>query len=115
MNNISQETIIACDLTAIDPAERDQHILTTEQLFAAVQHTDELPDGYAFRLSAEHLLDAAHFIGRERLCCPFFTFTLQQEANGGPLWLKLTGSAEVKQFIQAEFGAVLRPEVGHHE
>jgi hypothetical protein len=115
MNNITQETIIACDLTAIDAAERDQHILTVEQLFATVQQSNELPDGYAFRLPAEHLLDAAHFMANERLCCPFFTFTLQQEANGGPLWLKLTGSAEVKQFIQAEFGAILRPEESAHE
>jgi hypothetical protein len=106
--NTAQETIIACNLTAIDDNERQRHFLTTEQLFAAVQHADELPDGYAFCLPAEHLLDAAHFIANERLCCPFFTFTLQQEANGGPLWLKLTGSAEVKQFIQAEFAAVLQ-------
>ena len=107
MNDSTQETMIACNLTAIEASERDQHFLTTEQLFAAVQHTDELPDGYAFRLPAEHLLDAAHFIANERRCCPFFTFTLQQEANGGPLWLKLTGSAEVKQFIQAELAAAL--------
>ena len=113
--NATQETIIACDLTAIDAAERAQHTLTTEQLFAAVQQTDELPDGYAFRLPAEHLLDAAHFIANERLCCPFFTFTLQQEPNGGSLWLKLTGSAEVKQFVQAEFGAILQPEGSHRE
>ena len=113
--NATQETIIACDLTAIDAAERDQHTLTTEQIFVAVQQTDELPDGYAFRLPAKHLLNAAHFIANERLCCPFFTFTLQQEPNGGSLWLKLTGSAEVKQFVQAEFGAILPPEVSHHE
>lgn len=100
--------IIACDLTAIDAGERAQHFLTAEQLFAAVQQTDELPDGYAFRLPAEHLLNAAHFIANERFCCPFFTFTLQQEANGGPLWLELTGTAEVKQFIAAEFRAILQ-------
>jgi hypothetical protein len=108
------EVVIACDLTAIDTNEREQHFLTVEQLFAAVQYREELPDGYAFRLPTEHLLDAAHFMANERLCCPFFTFTLQQEANGGPLWLKLTGSAEVKQFIQAEFGPILPQEVNHH-
>jgi hypothetical protein len=115
MNNITQETIIACDLTAIDASERDQHFLTVEQLFAAVQYSDELPDGYAFRLPAERLLDAAHFIANERLCCPFFTFALHLEPNGGPLWLRLTGSAEVKQFIQAEFGAILQQEGSRHE
>src|SRR5262245_32876179 len=98
MSNVSQETIIACDLTAIEASEREQHFLTVEQLFATVQHTEELSAGYAFRLPTERLLDAAHFIANERLCCPFFTFTLHLEPNGGTLWLKLTGSAEVKQF-----------------
>lgn len=113
MNNNIQETIIACDLTAIEASERNQHILTVEQLFAAVQHSHELPDGYAFQLSADHFLSAAHFVANERLCCPFFTFTLELQPNNGPLYLKLTGSAEVKQFIAAEFGAILQLEGIH--
>jgi hypothetical protein len=99
------EPAIACDLTAIAPEQRERHGVIAEQLFGAVQETQELPDGYAFRLpgTSEMLLKAAEFVSNERLCCSFFGFTLEIEPQGGSLWLKLTGSEQVKQFIQAEF------------
>jgi hypothetical protein len=96
---------IACDLTAIAPDQRERHTVIAEQLFGAVQETQELPDGYAFRLPQESdmLLKAAEFMSNERLCCSFFGFTLEIEPQGGPFWLKLTGNEQVQQFIQAEF------------
>ncbi|MBZ0290317.1 MAG: hypothetical protein K8I30_22015 [Anaerolineae bacterium] len=103
------ETVIACDLTAIDAADRDQHMLTGKQLFASVTEVQELADGYAFRLPAEtHILhSAAHFIANERLCCPFFDFTLRVGAKNG-LWLSLTGNDDVKQFVRAEFASLVK-------
>jgi len=99
------ENEIACDLSAIPVEQRKQHGATAEQLFAAIQETRELPNGYAFRLpeEPEMLLRAAEFINLERLCCPFFNFVLEVEPNGGPLWLKLTGHEEVKTFLQNQF------------
>jgi hypothetical protein len=44
----------------------------------------------------------AEFIDLKRLCCPFFNFTVVVEPDGGPLWLKLTSRAGVKQFLLAE-------------
>jgi hypothetical protein len=41
----------------------------------------------------------AHFVEHERQCCPFYHFALEVEPNGGPLWLRLTGGAGVKQFM----------------
>jgi hypothetical protein len=104
-----QNPVIACDLTAIDAAERDQHTLTAQQLFATVTEVQELADGYAFRLPAENLTlhSAVDFIANERLCCPFFDFTLKVGAQNG-LWLSLTGSNEVKQFVRAEFGTLMK-------
>jgi hypothetical protein len=106
--------VIACNLSAIAPEQRERHTVIAEQLFGAVQETQELPDGYAFRLpeTSEMLLKAAEFVSNERLCCSFFNFTLEIEPQGGPLWLKLRGSEQVKQFIQAEFlpgGLSLKP------
>ena len=94
----------ACDLTALSAEERKLHAATTEEVFAAVQEVRELSDGYALRLPGESatLLKAAAFIANERLCCPFFTFALEVEPEGGPLWLRLTGGDGIKQFIQAE-------------
>ena len=68
-----------------------------------------MPDGYAFRLPNESdvLLKAAEFIALERLCCPFFGFSLEVEPEGGALWLRLTGREGVKPFIHAEIGGHL--------
>jgi hypothetical protein len=88
------------DLSALDPAQRERHQANTEQLFGSVEQIEELPEGYAFRWPAESvtILKVADFISLERLCCPFFNFALELEAENGPLWLKLSGRAGVKQF-----------------
>lgn len=101
---------IACDLSALTPAQRDQHAADSQQLFAAVDHVRELPDGYAYRLPADPAMWtlATAFIADERLCCPFFTFGLQLEPQGGHLWLSLSGSEEIKAFIAAELGGILK-------
>jgi len=103
--NSENGPVIACDLTAIPAEQREQHNATAEQLFAAVTEIRELPNGYAFRLpeAPGTLLKAAEFVNLERLCCPFFSFTLEIEPQGGPLWLKLTGPEGVKQFLRSEF------------
>jgi hypothetical protein len=69
---------------------------------AAVEQAVELPDGYAFRFRPDTgiLLGLAEFVRRERLCCPFFHFEIALEANEGPLWLRLTGSEAVKEFVR---------------
>ena len=102
-------SLFRCDINAIDPVQRQQHLATTVALFGAVQEIRELPSGYAFRLpnEANMLLKAAEFIMRERLCCPFLGFGVEVEPEGGPVWLRLTGAAGIKPFIQAEIGGIL--------
>lgn len=97
---------LACDLKAIEPGRRARHHANTQQLFAAVQERQELPDGYAFRFAAgpDLIPRLAEFINLERLCCPFFNFALIVEPEDGPIWLKLTGRDGVKQFLLAELG-----------
>ena len=102
----AKESPLACDMTAIASERREAHIANIKKLFALVQRTRELPDGYAFELPNESdvLLTAAEFVSLERLCCPFFGFALEIECEGGSLWLSLTGRAGVKPFIMAEVG-----------
>ncbi len=102
-------SLFRCEMNAIDPAQRNQHIATITALFGAVQEIRELPDGYAFRLpnDADTLLKATEFILLEKLCCPFFGFGLEVEPEGGPVWLRLTGGAGIKPFIRAEIGGAL--------
>jgi hypothetical protein len=107
-----QENVaIACNISAIKAEDRPQHEQTVDALFGEVLEVQERPDGYAFRLPTDStaLMRAAQWISNERLCCPFFEFTLKIEPNQGGLWLWVTGSAEVKEFIRMEFGAVLSP------
>lgn len=94
---------IACDMTAIAPEQRAQHMATIKKLFGLVEKVQELPDGYSFKLpnDSEVVLMAAEFIALERLCCPFLDFAIDIERKGGPFWLSLIG---VKPFIMAEVG-----------
>jgi len=104
-----RESPIACDMSALAPGLRAQHVATGGQVFRAVSEIRELPDGYAFRLPAESdaFLKAAEFISLEKLCCPFLGFAMEVEAEGGPVWLRLTGREGVKAFIREEVGGLL--------
>ena len=105
-NSLTYESPLICNLGALDRTQRERHQATMSQLFGSVEATEELPDGYAFRLPADAttILQAAEFITLERLCCPSFNFALELEKEGGPLWLKMTGREGVKQFLLAEVG-----------
>lgn len=96
----------ACDMSAIEPDRRAEHMATINELFRAVEEMRELPSGYSFRLANESqvLLKAAQFIALEKLCCPFFGFAIEVEPEGGAVWLSLTGREGVKPFIMAEIG-----------
>lgn len=104
---------IACDLTAIPDNARDGHIATSKQILAVATEVRELDDGFALRLPNDSatLMDAARYIDQERKCCPFFQFTIQVEADGGPLWLHLAGREGVKEFLRGEIGGQLNAEV----
>lgn len=54
VNQMVKESPIACDMSAIEPGRREQHVTSGGELFHAVTEILELPDGYAFRLPGEH-------------------------------------------------------------
>jgi len=96
------EIPIACDPAAIEADVRATHLSVAEQLLRHdATEVRELPDGFAFRYPAEQYAQVTQFIANERLCCPFFTFTLEVTSGHGPLWLRITGSDEIKAFIQS--------------
>jgi|SRR5687767_7670026 hypothetical protein len=107
------ELVLACDIHAINPEQREQHGHISQALFAEVLEVRDLAGGYGFRLPVEtiSLMRAAEFISNERLCCPFFAFTLRIEPPNAALWLELTGGAEVKDFIRAEIGSLLNADL----
>lgn len=101
-----QRQALACDMTALDAAQRARRHALAERLHAALREVREHPDGYALRYppTADLCLAVAEFIMLERLCCPFFGFTMEVEPNGGPLWLRLSGPDGVKAFVREEVG-----------
>lgn len=99
---MSNETPLACDLTAIKKDELELHKENGESVFRSVLEVRELSVGYAFRIPAETAIveRAGGFIARERLCCPFFSFTLEVTPERGPVWLKITGNERVKKYMK---------------
>ncbi len=99
------EVVIACDPTAIPADQRDRWAETGKQVYGAVQEVRELPDGYQFRLPADSamLIKVAEYIMNERLCCAFLHFTVEVEPNRGPVWLRLSGDAGVKEYLRSAF------------
>ncbi len=96
----------ACVMDAIEADKRAPHLENARDLFARVTEIKELADGFAYRFhdSPDLLAQLGEFVALERLCCPFFGFTIEVEPENGPVWLKLTGREGVKPFIQAELG-----------
>jgi hypothetical protein len=105
-NEKKDEAVFMCRLDALDTAERARYQELRKQLHAGVQEVKELPNGYAFRLSADSrtILLAAEWITFERRCCPFFNFALDIESEKQSLWLNATGREGVKAFMQLEMG-----------
>jgi len=94
----------ACNMAALDAEGRKRHAAVTRELKDATEEVWELPDGYALRFSPSEssIMLASEFVARERLCCPFLSFELIAEKDGGPLLLQLRGREGVKAFLKAE-------------
>ena len=106
LERVDAETPIACKLSGEDLAARGEEV---DDVFQAVEQVRELADGYAFRFSgsnatASRLLE---FTLAERSCCPFFTFELVFEPDEGPIWVRLRGSAGVKEFVASAWGEII--------
>ena len=100
----------ACDMTALSAEQRDRHRELSEKLRPVVLAFEELPDGYAARIRSAAISAAEidEFLVLEKLCCPFFTLTMDVEYNDDdePALYKvsITGPGDIKPFIRAEFG-----------
>lgn len=97
----------ACKLMGRELMQRKDAI--TNALFRHADEVEELEDGFAFRFAAFDPWAAKimEFITVERECCPFFRFELIVDPDGGPVWLRLRGSDEVKAFVLGEIGIAM--------
>ena len=104
MTSQQPDTVLACNLQAIPRELLPAHQANVQRIFTSVQEVQELPTGYALRLPNETdlLQTIMAFITYERLCCPFFHFGLEIEPQQGPIWLRLSGTEDVKFFLQSQ-------------
>ena len=104
----TNQSPLACDMTAIPAEQRPIHLAAGRELFSGIRETRELSDGYQFRFDAEPdvVRRLAEFVALEKLCCPFLSFAIAIEAENGPVWLRLTGREGVKAFIREEISGL---------
>jgi hypothetical protein len=96
---------LACDLTAIEPGQRQGHLTLAEGVLAhAAQEIVDGPDGYALRFGAEDYGAITRFVDNERRCCPFLRFVLDVAPGQGPIWLQITGPEGAKAVLRAAIG-----------
>ena len=98
---------IACNVSPFSPAERQRWQELMKTWRASVQEVRELPDGFALRIpsDAPSIMLLAEWIALDRLCCPFMSYALEIECEGGPVWLRLTGRPGTKEFMQQAVNA----------
>src|ERR1700730_11465664 len=96
----SDDLPIACGLTSAELRERAAMLFA--QFRSAVIGTEELRDGYAFRVPGDGkwIASIAKMIVAERECCPFLTFELVAQPNMGPVIVRVAGPAGTKEFLK---------------
>jgi len=103
---MSSSPRIACRLTTPEQAHRVEEL--RNGLFARAMSVEERHNGYAFSFAgtesnASALLD---FVGFERQCCPFLTFSLIWSPGPEPIVLSLTGDSSMIAFVRDTFVAL---------
>ena len=100
MKSGSDDMPIACCLTSAELRERATTLLA--QFRSAVIGTQELRDGYAFRVPGDgkRIAMIAKMIVAERECCPFLTFELVAQPGREPVIVSVTGPAGAKEFVR---------------
>jgi hypothetical protein len=95
-------SVVACSLTRSEIADRRRGL--ADEIFNGTVRTKELEDGYEFVFpgGAGWPAKLARMIEAERECCPFLTFALFFERDGGPISLRVTGPDGAKAFIVDE-------------
>jgi len=102
----SNHSSFVCNLGVMNSEERARYVALSRKLLSASEERRELADGYAFRLASRKisLTEIAEWMTFERRCCPFFNLQIEAEPNDGPIWVRMTGEAGIKEFILSEIG-----------
>jgi hypothetical protein len=97
---------VACCLSDAELRKRVATLLARFE--SAVIATEELPDGYVFRVTGDKKWMGVVWeaIVAERECCPFLTFELTAQPYMGPVSVRVTGPAGTKDILKTIFGTI---------
>lgn len=117
--NVAQDTAtgqLACDLSAIYPAHRMRYRELRALLRAALIFTRDIAGGYALRFNDEYISpqELSEWITMERLCCPWLSIEIDPALQSA-FEVRLTGPAEGKQVLSAEFAELLERTISQDE
>lgn len=98
---MSDEISVACCLSDEELRKREATLLA--QFKAAVIESEELDNGYLFRVRGDNKSIAlvTELIIAERECCPFLRFEVSLEPAKGPISVPMTGPAGTKEFLKS--------------
>ncbi len=98
---------IACQVGVFSPEERQRYQTVRKRIEAALIRIVEVDDGYVLHLPDDDVMLAvvAEWIALERRCCPFFEFIVSVGWSEPSIRVAMTGSPEVKQFLNLELGS----------
>ena len=101
------ETPIACNLAAFGDEQRKRYHALRAAMKSALIRSEAVPEGYRFYYpgTAAWVICLAEFITLERLCCPFFTFTLEAIPDQTEQCLSISGNQQAKAVLATEFVA----------
>ena len=96
---------IACQLGVFSDEERGRYASLRSLILGAVSQIVEIENGYVFHLPGDDamLATVADWVALERRCCPFFEISVSIGGSDPRIRVALTGSPEVKSFLEAEF------------
>lgn len=96
-----KKPVLACNLNALNNAERMQRNELIQQLRREVSEFTELDHGFAFRFPAELLPILSVVVQMERKCCSFLEFRFEPK-DSGSIELSIFGPEGTKEFVLAE-------------
>ena len=94
---------LLCDLSAIPPDRRADHVALVRSLFGDANAVRQIENGVAISLAPDRLAHAVSFIDHERRCCRHLAFILEVPAGLGPLTVRVIGPGAAQE-IQALVG-----------
>jgi hypothetical protein len=100
----SAEEHIHCNLRALSKAERARDNELVLGLRDALRERNELADGYAYRFEPTALKDIGEWLQIVAKCCQPLSYEVALAPQpGGALWVRISGHAGAKEFIDLEF------------